>query len=132
MLILFNNDVACTCTWQQHLIVWRKFMQKFIMHYMDIVPINIFLFKFINRNTSKWCELCSELTLKTLERAFLLSCKIPKTSPRTYIFQRGFLVGLYSVPFMFERSNFRMWRLRKELIDELWVTILTSCVYSTS
>ena len=44
------------------------------MHYMDIVsqskeavPINISLFKFSNRNTRKWCELCSELTIKTLE-----------------------------------------------------------------
>ena len=33
------------------------------------------------------------------------SCKIPKASGRTYIFQRGFLVGLYSVPLMFERSK---------------------------
>ena len=39
---------------------------------MDIVssseeaqPINIFPFKFSNRNTRKWCELSSELTIKT-------------------------------------------------------------------
>ena len=44
------------------------------MHYMDIVsqskeavPINIFLFEFSNRNTRKWCVLCSKLTIKTLE-----------------------------------------------------------------
>ena len=44
------------------------------MHHMDIVssskeavPINIFMFKFSNRNTRKWYELCSELTIKTLE-----------------------------------------------------------------
>ena len=33
---------------------------------------------------------------------------------------------------MFERLNFRMWRLRKELVNELGITILTSCVYCTS
>ena len=45
------------------------------MHYMDIasqpegtIPKNIFMFKFSNRNTRKWGELCSELTIKTLER----------------------------------------------------------------
>ena len=41
--------------------------------------------------------------------------KISKVSPRTYIFQREFLVGLYSVPLIFERLNFQMWILRKEL-----------------
>ena len=35
-------------------------------------------------------------------------CKISKVSPRTYIFQREFLVGLYSVPLIFERLNFQM------------------------
>ena len=34
--------------------------------------------------------------------------KISKVSPRTYIFQREFLVGLYSVPLIFERLNFQM------------------------
>ena len=50
-------------------------MQKFITHYIDIVSqskqaasINIFLFIFSNRNSRKWCELCSELTIKTLEQ----------------------------------------------------------------
>ena len=42
-------------------------------------------------------------------------CKIPKANRRTYIFQRRFLVDLYSVPLIFERVNFQMWRLRKEL-----------------
>ena len=44
------------------------------MHYMDIVsqperaiPKNIFMFNFSNRNTREWGELCSELTIKTLE-----------------------------------------------------------------
>ena len=51
-------------------------MQKFIMHYMDIVSeskgavqINISLFEFSKSNTRKWCELCSELTIKTLEHS---------------------------------------------------------------
>ena len=59
--------------------------------------------------------------------------KIPKASPRTFIFQRGFLVGLYSVAYiMLKRLNFQMWRMRKELVNELGVTILTSCFYCTS
>ena len=35
-------------------------------------------------------------------------CKIPKASPRAYIFQRRFLVGLYFVLLIFERLNFQM------------------------
>ena len=53
-----------------------------------------------------------------------------KASPRTYISQRTFLVGLYFVSHIFERLNFRMWRLRKELGQ--WashITVLKSCVY---
>ena len=49
------------------------------MHYMDIVsyskeavPINIFLFKFTNRNIRKWCVLSSELTEQRGLRTFLL------------------------------------------------------------
>ena len=34
----------------------------------EALPINIFLFKVSNRNTRKWCKLCSELTIKTVER----------------------------------------------------------------
>ena len=30
-------------------------------------PTNIYLFKVSNRNTRKWCEICSKLTLKTSE-----------------------------------------------------------------
>ena len=43
------------------------------------------------------------------------SCKIPKVSPRTYIFQGGFLVGLYSVPLMFERLNFSNVEIEKRI-----------------
>ena len=53
----------------------KKFMWKFIMHYMDIaskskeaLPINIFLFKVSNRITRKWCDLCLELTKNTVEQ----------------------------------------------------------------
>ena len=63
---------------------------------------------------------------------YKITCKIPKANSRTYIFQRGSLVGLYSVLLIFERLNFQMRRLRKELVNELRVTILTSCVYCTS
>ena len=38
-------------------------------------------------------------------------------------------MGLYPLPLIFERLNFQMGRLRKELVNELGVTILTSCVY---
>ena len=44
-------------------------MQKFTVHYMDIVSWSkaavIFFFKFSNRSSRRWCELCSELTIKT-------------------------------------------------------------------
>ena len=33
---------------------------------------------------------------------------------------------------MFERLNFQMWRLRKELVNQLGVTTLTFYVYCTS
>ena len=36
----------------------------------------------------------------------VISCKIPKASLSTYIFQRGFLMRLYSVPLIFERLDF--------------------------
>ena len=35
-------------------------------------------------------------------------CNIPKDSPRTYIFQRRILVGLYYMGFAFKRLNFLM------------------------
>ena len=47
--------------------------------------------------------------------------KIPKASQKNYIFQRGFLVGLYSVPLIIERLNFQMWKLGKVLVNELGV-----------
>ena len=34
----------------------------------NLCPPNIYLFKVNNRNTSKRCEICSKLTIKTLER----------------------------------------------------------------
>ena len=36
--------------------------------YFDSLPANIYLFKPNKRNTRKRCEICSKLTLKTLER----------------------------------------------------------------
>ena len=42
-------------------------------------------------------------------------CKISKVRRRAYIFQWLFLVGLYSVPLLFERLNFQIRILRKEL-----------------
>ena len=73
-----------------------------------------------------------EMNLRQFQIHKVTSCKILKASPRTYIFQRGFLVGLYSVPLMFKRLNFQMWKSIKELVNELAVTILTSFVYCTS
>ena len=49
-----------------------------------------------------------QMNLRQYQVHKVTSCKIPKASPRTYIFQRGFLVGLYSVPPIFERLNFQM------------------------
>ena len=42
-------------------------------------------------------------------------------------FEGDFIVGLHFVPLVFERLNFQMGRLRKELVNELGVTILKSC-----
>ena len=34
---------------------------------MTAYPVNIYLFKFNNRNTRKWCGICSKLIIKTPE-----------------------------------------------------------------
>ena len=73
-----------------------------------------------------------QMNLRQYQIYKVTSYKIPKASPRTYIFQRLFSVGLYSVPLIFERLNFQMLRLRKELVNELGVSIRTSCDYCTS
>ena len=54
--------------------------------------------------------------------SYIMLRKIPKVSPRTYIFQWGFLVGLYSVPLIIERL---ILKLRKELVNELGELVLT-------
>ena len=33
-----------------------------------LYPVNIYLFKVISQDIRKWCEICSELTIKTPER----------------------------------------------------------------
>ena len=38
------------------------------MNYGKYIPANIYLFKILNRNTTKRCEICSKLTFKTPER----------------------------------------------------------------
>ena len=42
--------------------------EQFVQDIEDIVPTNIYLFKVNNRDTRKGCEICSKLTIKTLER----------------------------------------------------------------
>ena len=49
-----------------------------------------------------------QMNLRKYQIHKVMRCKIPKASRRTYIFQRGLLVGLYSVPLIFERLNFEM------------------------
>ena len=49
-----------------------------------------------------------QMNLRQYQIHKVTSRKIAKASPRTYIFQRGFLVGIYSVPLIFERLNFQM------------------------
>ena len=39
---------------------------------MNESPANIYLFKVNNRNTKKRCELCSKLTMNTLERLHVI------------------------------------------------------------
>ena len=36
--------------------------------YFKLLPANIYMFKVHNRNTRKWCEICSKLTAETPER----------------------------------------------------------------
>ena len=43
--------------------------EEFISNFCTTkVTANIYLFKVINRNTRKKCEICSKLTIKTSER----------------------------------------------------------------
>ena len=50
-------------------------------------------------------------------------CKIPKASPRNYIFQRGFLVGLYSIrcAAFIRAFEFLNLKIEKELASKLRV-----------
>ena len=63
------------------------------MHQVDIVQMNLLQYQ-VHKVTS---------------------CKIPKASPRTYIFQRGFLVGLHSVPLLFKRLIFSSLKIEKRI-----------------
>ena len=102
---------------------------NFILHNFILVSKSVFSF-FNSLNSMRQVEIV-QMNLHQYQ-IHKVTCKIPKASPSTYIFQRGFLVRLYSVPLIFQRFNFQMWRLRKELVNELVVTILRSCVYCTS
>ena len=53
-----------------------KVVYRVICHISHIdkqIPANIYLFKVNNRNTRKWCKICSKLTIETLERCQLVS-----------------------------------------------------------
>ena len=73
-LFFLNNDVTCTCN--NKALLFEKNLCKTLLRTIWIlyhivlhcISVNIFLFKVRNRNTRKWCELCSELKIKTLER----------------------------------------------------------------
>ena len=72
--MVLDNDIACTCTLTTTLNCLQKIYAKVyyaLYEYCIIVkrscPDKHFLLKFSNRNTRKWCELCSELIIKTLE-----------------------------------------------------------------
>ena len=106
---------------------------NFILHNFTLVSKSVFLFYgiYLSPNLMRQVEIV-QMNLRQYQIHKVTSCKIPKASPWTSFFQRGFLVGLYSVPLIFKRLNFQMCRLRKELVNELGVPILTSCVYCTS
>ena len=103
---------------------------NFILHNFILVSKSVFSF-FNSLNSMRQVEIV-QMNLHQHQIHKVTSCKIPKTSPWTYIFQRGFLVGLYFMPLVFKRLNFQMCRLRKELVNELGVDFRTSCVYCTS
>ena len=56
-----------------------------------------------------------QMNLRQYQVHKVTSCKISKASPRTYIFQRGFLVGLYSVPLLFKRLIFSSLNIEKRI-----------------
>ena len=53
----------------KHQRIARKTRFKYIWVYSEVpIPANIYLFKVNNRNTTKRCEICSKLTIKTPTR----------------------------------------------------------------
>ena len=69
----------------------------------------VFFFKgiYLSLNLMRQVEIV-QMNLRQYQIHKVTSCKIPKPSPRTYIFQSEFLVLLYSALLIFERLNFQM------------------------
>ena len=79
-----------------------------ILHNFILVSKSVF-FKdiYLSLNSKHQVEIV-QMNLRQYQIHKVTSRKIAKASPRTYIFQRGFLVSIYSVPLIFERLNFQM------------------------
>ena len=61
----FLYFLDCTTTLYRLKKIYGKVYNAFMVivsQSEEALPINIFLCKVSNRNTRKWCELCSELT----------------------------------------------------------------------
>ena len=53
---------------------------KFTAHEVKQSPAGIYLLKVNNRNSRKRCEICSKLTIKTIELTIKLTIKTPMAS----------------------------------------------------
>ena len=82
---------------------------NFILHNFTLVSKSVFLFYgiYLSPNLMRQVEIV-QMNLRQYQIHKVTSCKIPKPSPRTYIFQSEFLVLLYSALIIFERLNFQM------------------------
>ena len=103
---------SCLATPSQILIFSNLILHNFILISKSVLPFLRYLS--LSLNSMRQVEHVP-MNLRQYQIHKVTQCKIPKANRRTYIFQRRFLVDLYSVPLIFERVNFQMWRLRKEL-----------------
>ena len=110
--IIFRYNFLILATLSQILI-----FSNLILHNFILVSKSVFFFFegiYLSPNLMRHIE-NMRMNLRQYQILKATLCKMSKVSPRTYIFQRGFLVDLYSVLLIFDRLNIQMWISRKEL-----------------